>query len=148
MNDAEETSTLKVPPLGKAVARLEVIAREPGVGFAAIQERLGTPKSSTHHLISTMCKLGLTKRRSVGGYGLGLKWFELAGIANENNDLQREAMPLLRECAQRVQLACHLGVFEQGKAVYLARVEGARTSSSVLTLVRDFPSTAALSAKA
>jgi DNA-binding IclR family transcriptional regulator len=120
MNNAEETSTLKVPALGKGVALLEVIAREPGLGFTAIQERLGMPKSSTHHLISTMCELGLIKRR------LGLKLFELAGIANESNDLQREAMPLLREFAQRVQLTCHLGVFEQGEAVYLARVEGAR----------------------
>jgi DNA-binding IclR family transcriptional regulator len=126
MNNAEETLTLKVPALGKGVALLEVIAREPGLGFTAIQERLGMPKSSTHHLISTMCELGLIKRRSVGGYGLGLKLFELAGIANESNDLQREAMPLLRELAQRVQLTCHLGVFEQGEAVYLARLEGAR----------------------
>jgi DNA-binding IclR family transcriptional regulator len=126
MNNAGETSGLKVPALGKGVALLEVIAREPGLGFASIQERLGMPKSSTHHLISTMCELGLIKRRSLGGYGLGLKLFELAGIANESNDLQREAMPLLREFAQKVQLTCHLGVLEQGEAVYLARVEGAR----------------------
>jgi DNA-binding IclR family transcriptional regulator len=126
MNNTEETSTLKVPSLGKGVALLEVIAREPGLGFTAIQERLGMPKSSTHHLLSTMCELGLIKRRSLGGYGLGLKLFELAGIANESNDLQREAMPLLRELAQRIELTCHLGVFEQGEAVYLARVEGPR----------------------
>ncbi len=84
------------------------------------------PKSSTHHLISTMCELGLIKRRSLGGYGLGTKLLELSSIANESNDLQRDAMPLLREFAQRVQLTCHLGVLEQGEAVYLARVEGAR----------------------
>ena len=126
MNKVGEVSSLKVPALGKGVALLEAIAREPGLGFTGIQERLGMPKSSTHHLISTMCELGLIKRRSLGGYGLGLKLFELAGIANESNDLQREAMPLLREFAQRVQLTCHLGVLEQGEAVYLARVEGAR----------------------
>lgn len=126
MNKDEETQDLKVPALGKGIAILEVIAREPGLGFAGIQERLGMPKSSTHHLISTMCALGLIKRRPSGGYGLGLKLFELAGIANESNDLLREAMPLLREFAKRVQLTCHLGVFEQGEAVYLARVEGAR----------------------
>jgi DNA-binding IclR family transcriptional regulator len=126
MNKDEEKSNLKVPALGKGVAILEAIAREPGLGFTGIQERLGMPKSSTHHLISTMCALGLIKRRPLGGYGLGLKLFELAGIANESNDLLREAMPLLREFAQRVQLTCHLGVLEQGEAVYLARVEGAR----------------------
>lgn len=108
------------------MALLEAIAREPGLGFTGLQERLGLPKSSTHHLISTMCELGLIKRRPLGGYGLGLKLFELAGIANESNDLHRDAMPILREFAQRVQLTCHLGAFEQNEAVYLARVEGAR----------------------
>ncbi len=83
-------------------------------------------KSSTHHLISTMCELGLVKRRSVGGYGLGSKLLELASIANESVDLQRDAMPLLRDFAQLVQLTCHIGVLERSDAVYLARVEGAR----------------------
>lgn len=126
MNKLVNVSGLKVPALGKGVALLEAVAREPGLRFTGIQERLGMPKSSTHHLISTMCELGLIKRRSLGGYGLGLKLFELAGIANESADLQRDAMPLLREFAQRVRITCHLGVLEQGEAVYLGRVEGAR----------------------
>ena len=126
MNKIEEVSNLKVPALGKGVALLEAVAREPGLGFTGIQERLGMPKSSTHHLISTMCELGLIKRRSLGGYGLGLKLLELAAIAKESNDVQRDAMPILRDFAQRVQLTCHLGVFENGEAVYLARLEGAR----------------------
>ncbi|NPD69090.1 IclR family transcriptional regulator [Lichenicola cladoniae] len=126
MNKVGEVSNLKVPALGRGVALLEAVAREPGLGFTGIQERLGMPKSSTHHLISTMCELGLIKRRSLGGYGLGLRLFELAGIANESNDLQRDAMPILRDFAKRVQLTCHLGVLEQNEAVYLARVEGAR----------------------
>ena len=126
MDKGGDLSSLKVPALGKAVALLEAIAREPGLRFTGIQERLGMPKSSTHHLISTMCKLGLIKQRSLGGYGLGHKLLELASIANESNDLQRDAMPLLREFAKRVQLTCHLGVFEQGEAIYIGRVEGAR----------------------
>lgn len=126
MNKTAEGSGLKVPALGKGVALLEAVAREPGLGFTGIQARLGMPKSSTHHLISTMCELGLIKRRSVGGYALGLKLLELAGVADENNDLQRDAMPLLRDFAREIQLTCHLGVLEGSDAVYLARVEGAR----------------------
>ena len=121
-----EVSNLKVPALGKALALMEAIAHEPGLKFSAIQERIGTPKSSTHHLISTMCSLGLIRERALGGYGLGHKLLELASIAAENSDLQRDAMPLLRDFAKRVQLTCHLGVFEQGVAIYIARVEGAR----------------------
>ena len=126
MNKTGEISSLKVPALGKGVALLEAVAREPGLSFTGIQERLGLPKSSTHHLISTMCELGLIKQRSVGGYALGLKLLELAGVAHENNDLQRDAMPLLRDFAAKIQLTCHLGVLEGSEAVYLARAEGAR----------------------
>lgn len=126
MNKLGETSGLKVPALGKGVALLDAVAREPGLSFTGIQERLGMPKSSTHHLISTMCELGLIKQRSVGGYALGLKLLELAGMANENNDLQRDAMPLLRDFAREIQLTCNLGMLEGSEAVYLARAEGAR----------------------
>jgi DNA-binding IclR family transcriptional regulator len=126
MNSIDKSSNLKVPALGKGVALLEAVAREPGLSFTGIQERLNMPKSSTHHLISTMCELGLIKKRSPGGYGLGLKLFELAGIANESNDLQRDAVPILRMFADQVQLTCHLGMFDDGEAVYLARADGAR----------------------
>ena len=126
MEKVAEVVGLKVPALGKAVALLEALAREPGLSFTDVQERLGTPKSSTHHLLSTMSELGLIKRRPSGGFALGLKLLELASLANESADLQRDAMPLLRDFAQRVQLTCHIGVLEQGEAVYLARVEGAR----------------------
>lgn len=121
-----EVANLKVPALGKALALLEAIAHEPGLKFSGIQERIGTPKSSTHHLISTLCTLGFIKERSLGGYSLGSKLLELASIAAESSDLQRDAMPILRDFAKRVQLTCHLGVFEQGAAIYIARVEGAR----------------------
>ena len=105
---------------------MEAIAHEPGLNFTAIQERLGTPKSSTHHLISTLCHLGLIKERSQGGYIIGHKLLEFANIAKQNNDLQRDALPLLREFAKRVQLTCHIGILERGEAIYIARVEGAR----------------------
>lgn len=126
MNQQPAGFNLKVPALAKGVALLEAVAREPGLSFSGIQERLGLPKSSTHHLISTLCELGLIKPRLSGGYALGLRLLELAGLANENNDLQRDAMPLLRELAQQVGLTCHLGVLERSEAVYLARVESAQ----------------------
>lgn len=126
MNKVGDVSNLKVPALGKGVALLEAVAREPGLGFTGIRERLGLPKSSTHHLISTMCELDLIKRRSLGGYGLGLKLLEIASLADQSHDLQRDAMPILRDFAQRVQLTCHLGVLEQSEAVYLTRADGAR----------------------
>jgi DNA-binding IclR family transcriptional regulator len=124
MSDMNKLSSMKVPALGKAIALLEALAREPNLGFTAIQDRLGMAKSSTHNLISTMCELGLIRQKSLGIYGIGTKLLELASIAKESIELQRDAMPLLREFAQQVRLTCHLGILEQSEAVYLARVEG------------------------
>ena len=126
MSDNNKIIGMKVPALGKAVALLEALARESNLSFTGIQDRLGMPKSSTHNLIATMCELGLIKQKSLGVYSIGTKLLELASITNENIDLQRDAMPLLREFAQQVRLTCHLGILEQTEAVYLARVEGPR----------------------
>ena len=66
MNKVGKVSSPKVPALGKAVALLKAIAREPSFGFAGIQERLGVPKRSIHYHISTTGGVGLIKPRSLG----------------------------------------------------------------------------------
>jgi len=71
-----------------------------------------------------MNKLDETSGLKVPALAKGVALLET--VAHENNDLQRDAMPLLRDFAREVQLTCHLGVLEGSEAVYLARVEGAR----------------------
>lgn len=112
-----------VPALGKGFAILDLLANEPGLGFAAIQQRLGLPKSSCHLLISALSQLGVIQMRTDRGYVLGLRLFELGALAVKQRPIDREAQPHLRRLAQEVQLTCHLGVREGLKAVYLAKVD-------------------------
>ncbi|MDR3440717.1 IclR family transcriptional regulator [Telmatospirillum sp.] len=118
--DDEKTG---VPALVKGFGILDLIANEPGLGFAAIQQRLGLPKSSCHLLIGTLCRLGAIQMQADRGYVLGLRLFELGALAANQRHIDREAMPFLRTLARDVQLTCHLGVREGLKAVYLAKVE-------------------------
>jgi DNA-binding IclR family transcriptional regulator len=112
-----------VPALIKGFNILDLIAKEPGLGFAAIQRRLGLPKSSCHQLITTLCGLGAMQMQADRGFVLGLRLFELGVLAASQRQIDREAMPHLRRLADDVLLTCHLGVREGLEAVYLAKVE-------------------------
>ena len=114
------------PALTKGFAILDLIAREPGLGFAAIRDKLGLPNSSCHHLITTLCQLGAVVARADRGYVLGLRLFELGAMAANQRQLHDLALPTLRRLAQDIQLTCHLGVMEGAEAVYLLKVEGSR----------------------
>jgi DNA-binding IclR family transcriptional regulator len=113
----------RVPALMRGFAILDLIAREPGLAYSAIQSRLGLPKSTCHHLISTLCRLGALKLQSDRGYVLGLRLFEIGALAAGQRRLEHEALPHMRRLASDVQLTCHLGVREGDAAVYLAKVE-------------------------
>ena len=125
MNSPTEQKSV-APALTKGFAILDLIAREPGLGFAAIRDRLGLPNSSCHHLITTLCQLGALVQRADRGYVLGLRLFELGAMAANQRQLHDLALPTLRKLAQDIQLTCHLGVMEGAEAVYLLKVEGNR----------------------
>lgn len=114
------------PALTKGFAILDLIASEPGLGFAAIRDRLGLPNSSCHHLITTLCQVGALQAQSDRGYVLGLRLFELGALAANQRQLHDLALPMLKKLAQDVQLTCHLGVMEGAEAVYLLKLEGSR----------------------
>ena len=125
MNSPTEQKSV-APALTKGFAILDLIAREPGLGFAAIRDKLGLPNSSCHHLITTLCQLGALVPRADRGYVLGLRLFELGAMAANQRQLHDLALPTLRRLAQDIQLTCHLGVMEGAEAVYLLKVEGSR----------------------
>ncbi len=126
MTPAHSPNTEKstAPALSRGFAILDLVAKEPGMSFAAIRSRLGLPNSSCHHLISTLCQLGALQIQPNRGYVLGLRLFELGTIAAGQRQLEELALPALKTLAQTVQLTCHLGVMEGAEAVYLSKIEG------------------------
>jgi DNA-binding IclR family transcriptional regulator len=112
-----------VPALFKDLAILDLVSREPGIGFAAIHKTLNLPKSSTHQLIGALCDLGALQVGPEGGYVLGLKLCELGSIARNQRSIEQVAMPFLKVLARETQMTCHLGVLEGHEAIYLAKVE-------------------------
>lgn len=70
-----------VPALIRGFAILDLVARSPGLDFTAIHSRLRLPKSSTHNLLVTLCRLGALQQQSNRGYVLGLHLSELGACA-------------------------------------------------------------------
>jgi DNA-binding IclR family transcriptional regulator len=120
------TEKSSAPALTKGFAILDLVAQEPGLGFAAIKNRLALPNSSCHHLISTLCNLGALQMQANRGYVLGLHLFELGSIAASQRHLGELALPALKQLAQETRLTCHLGVMEGNQPVYLLKVEGSQ----------------------
>ncbi|SCM71378.1 Transcriptional regulator, IclR family [uncultured Pleomorphomonas sp.] len=119
----EPGSRPMVPALPKAFAILDLVAREAGIGFTAIQKTLGLPKSTVHQLISTLRDIGALQPTSDGGYLLGLKLCELGTIAADQRTIERIALPCLKALSMEVTMTCHLGVLEGDAPIYLAKVE-------------------------
>lgn len=115
---------LMAPALNKGFAILDLIAKEPNLSFSDIRSRLDLPNSSCHHLISTLCQLGMLQKDEDRGYVLGLRLIELGSLAASQRKIEQIAMPELEALSQEVRLTCHLGVREGQRAVYLLKVEG------------------------
>ncbi len=112
-----------VPALIRGFAILDLISHSPGLDFTSIHSRLGLPKSSTHNLLVTLCRLGVLQQQSDRSYVLGLRLTELGTFAAGQRFIEKESVPLLRALAREERLTCHLGVREGREAVYLSKCE-------------------------
>ena len=111
------------PALGKGFAILDLLAKEPGLTFTEIQNRLSLPKSSAHRLVASLVEIGALRCDADGRYVLGLRLFELGAAAVGQRRIDREAQPVLHALAWGETLTSHLGVLEGYQAVYLSKVE-------------------------
>jgi DNA-binding IclR family transcriptional regulator len=112
-----------VPALIRGFAILDLISQSPGLDFTSIHSRLGLPKSSTHNLLVTLCRLRVLQQQSDRSYVLGLRLTELGTFAAGQRFIEKESVPLLRALAREERLTCHLGVREGREAVYLSKCE-------------------------
>ncbi|MEN3930550.1 IclR family transcriptional regulator [Microvirga sp. W0021] len=115
--------SIPAPALKKGFDILDLVSRQPGIGFTEIRNTLSLPKSSAHVLLRSLSEIGALAQQPDGGYVLGLRLFELGSIAAAQRNISDVAVPYLRQLAHEVQLTCHLGVREGDEAVYLAKLE-------------------------
>ncbi|WP_339164218.1 IclR family transcriptional regulator [Siminovitchia sp. FSL H7-0308] len=95
---------------------------EPVLGNAEIAEKLGLSRSTTHHLITTLCNEGVLIRDASRKYRLGWKLLEWNNRVMFQHDFYNKAMPLVKELTDRFRGTAHIGMFDRGDVVFVLRI--------------------------
>lgn len=109
----------------RALTILEAVGqRDGGMTNSEISRRLEIPKSSASYILRVLERRGYLHRDAeTGKYRLGLAVLNLSRAVDEGLDLRETAAPVLRQLADRHRLAAHLGVLDQGEAVYMEKAD-------------------------
>lgn len=90
------------------------------LSLVELSRRSGLPKSTAHRLAEQLCALGWLER-NYRGYRVGMRLFELGGLAIGHHQLREAALPHLHALANRARAAVQLGVLDGDEVVYLER---------------------------
>jgi len=94
--------------------------------LAALSTALGTTRSTTHRLASALVERRYLNFVPREGYSLGPKLLELGFRAQQESAVVRVARPHLTLLAETCEDTVHLGVLDDGRALYLDKIPGRR----------------------
>jgi DNA-binding IclR family transcriptional regulator len=121
---AASISRSTIGSLSRGLQLLSVLADAGELPLAEIARRAGLSKSSTHRLLQTMIQAGfVTQSEPSSHYRLGLKLLRLASSYVAESGLDRLAMPVLRDLADRTQETIHMALLDGDAAVYVAKID-------------------------
>src|SRR5262249_58244507 len=83
---------------------------------------VGLPKSTVHRLLEQLRALGWVERDRNNEYRIGMRLFELGGLAKQRNQLIDAALPHLCALAADTNMTVQLGVLDRRQVVYLERI--------------------------
>jgi DNA-binding IclR family transcriptional regulator len=87
---------------------------------------MGLTRSTTHRLAATLVERRYLSFSRNGGYSLGPKLLELGHITARRMDLPRVARDHLQALAASTNDTVHLGILDDGRALYLDKIQGSR----------------------
>ncbi len=95
----------------------------PTLTLSQLTERTGLPKSTVHRMADQLVELRWLER-TVAGYRLGLRFFEVGGLVAGRNHLRERALPFLQDLQAASRHPVHLGILEGFDVVILEKVWG------------------------
>lgn len=117
---SESTNTVE-----RTLSILELVAHsEHGLSNSEISRRLKIPKSSASYILRILeGRSYLLRENSSGKYRLGLKMMSLTRDMLTHIDVREIAKPVMEQFVKRTNLSAHLAVLDNGRAVYVEKVE-------------------------
>jgi len=86
-----------------------------------ITERTELPKSTVHRMVNQLDQLGWLER-DYDGWRVGMRLFEIGGLASRRRRLSESAYPHLHALAVTTGFAVQLGILDGTEVVYLERI--------------------------
>lgn len=121
-----------VQSVDRALALLEILAREGWSGVTEAANELGIHKSTAFRLLATLERRGLVEQHvATQKYRLGLAVTRLAGAVRSALDVTGSARPVCERLSDATGETVTVAVLEGGEAVYIDQVN---TSSSLVTV--------------
>lgn len=113
----------------RTLSILETVAHsEHGLTNSDLSRRLKIPKSSASYILRVLENRGYLMREKISGkYRLGLKLMSMTREAAAHTDVREVARPIMKEFVRRANLSTHLAVLDNGRAVYVEKVENPRS---------------------
>ncbi|MDI2099307.1 IclR family transcriptional regulator [Ruicaihuangia caeni] len=119
------TSTPGESVLSRSMRLLSAFdADDPYLTLAELSARGGLPLSTTHRLARELTNLGLLDHGRDGRYRIGVRLWEIGGLAPISLELREQAMPLLMRLYDATGENAHLAVLDGHEALYLIRIMG------------------------
>ena len=86
-----------------------------------LTERTGLPKSTVHRMVDQLVTIGWIERE-VSGYRIGMRLFEIGGLASRRSRLSETAYPHLHSLSVATGLAVQMAILDGTDVVYLERI--------------------------
>lgn len=108
----------------------------PVLGNAEIAEKLNLSRSTTHHIIKTLCNKGVLMRDSSRKYRLGWKLIEWNNGVMFQHDIYNKALPLVKGLTERFRGTAHIGMYDKGDVIFVLRISS-KEADPVPTFLGD-----------
>jgi DNA-binding IclR family transcriptional regulator len=114
-----------IQSVDRAVAILEILARDGDAGVTEIAAELGVHKSTASRLLAALDRRELVAQDSARGrFRLGVGIVRLAGAVGRGLDVVRESRPVCQALAGQVGETVNLAILSGRDALYLDQVAG------------------------
>ncbi|MGH3191490.1 MAG: IclR family transcriptional regulator [Streptosporangiaceae bacterium] len=125
MTVAERQDAGPIQSVDRAVAILEILARDGDAGVTEIAAELGVHKSTASRLLAALDRRELVAQDSARGrFRLGMGIVRLAGAIGRGLDVVRESRPVCQALAGQVGETVNIAVLSGRDALYLDQVAG------------------------
>ncbi|MEU6712533.1 IclR family transcriptional regulator [Nonomuraea sp. NPDC046802] len=142
------SNTTTVQSVDRAIAILEILARDGATRVTDLAVELEVHKSTAFRLLAALEQGGLVEQSGDRGrYRLGFGVVRLAGAATAQLDLSRESRPVCLRLAEEIGETVNIAVPQDGDAVNITQVRGPAAISGHNWVGQRTPSHATSSGK-